>query len=46
MLTNNRSAIQAIVDSVGQAADIRSIFLLTPRALVAASLVAYRMVSS
>ena len=38
MLTNNRSAIQAIVDSVGQAADIRSIFLLTPRALVAASL--------
>ena len=37
MLTNNRSAIQAIVDSLGQAADIRSVFLLTPRALVAAS---------
>lgn len=37
MLTNNRSAIQAIVDSATQAADVRSIYLLTPEAIVAAS---------
>lgn len=37
MLTNNRSAIQSIVDSVSQAPDVRSVFLLTPQVVVAAS---------
>ncbi len=37
MLTGNRSSIQAIIDSVAQASDVRSIYLLTPQAVVAAS---------
>ena len=37
MLTNNRSAIQSIVDSVAQAPGVQSVFLLTPKAMVAAS---------
>ena len=37
MLTGNRSGIQAIIDSVTQASDVRSIYLLTPQAVVAAS---------
>jgi signal transduction histidine kinase len=37
MLTNNRSAIQSIVDSVAQSPDVQSVFLLTPQALVASS---------
>jgi len=37
MLTNNRSAIQSIVDSVAQSPDVRSVYLLTPQAVVAAS---------
>jgi len=37
MLTNNRSAIQSIVDSVAQAPDVRSVYLLTPQVIVAAS---------
>ncbi len=37
MLTNNRPAIQSIVDSVAQAPDVRSVLLLTPQAMVAAS---------
>jgi signal transduction histidine kinase len=37
MLTNNRSAIQSIVDSVAQSPEVRSVFLLTPQAVVAAS---------
>lgn len=37
MLTNNRSVIQSIVDSVAQAPGVQSIFLLTPQAIVAAS---------
>jgi signal transduction histidine kinase len=37
MLANNRSAIQAIVDSVAQAPDVQSVFLLTPQVVVAAS---------
>jgi signal transduction histidine kinase len=37
MLANNRSAIQSIVDSVAQAPDVRSVFLLTPQVVVAAS---------
>jgi signal transduction histidine kinase len=37
MLTNNRAAIQAIVDSVAQGPEVRSVFLLTPQAVVAAS---------
>lgn len=37
MLTNNRTAIQSIVDSVSQARDVQSVFLLTPQVIVAAS---------
>ncbi len=37
MLTNNRSTIQAIVDDAAQASGVRSIYLLTPQAKVAAS---------
>jgi len=37
MLTNNRSAIQSIVDSVAQSPEVRSVFLLTPQGVVAAS---------
>lgn len=37
MLTDNRSSVQAIVDSVAQNADVRSIYLLNPEAIVAAS---------
>jgi signal transduction histidine kinase len=37
MLTNNRSAIQSIVDSVAQSPDVQSVFLLTPQAVVASS---------
>jgi signal transduction histidine kinase len=37
MLTNNRSAIQSIVDSVAQAPEVQSVFLLTPQAVVASS---------
>lgn len=37
MLDNNRSAIQTIVDSMAQAPDVQSIFLLNPQAIVAAS---------
>lgn len=37
MLTGDRSSIQAIIDSVAQASDVRSIYLLTPQAVVAAS---------
>jgi signal transduction histidine kinase len=37
MLTNNRSAIQAIVDSAVQTSGVRSIYLLTPQAIVVAS---------
>jgi signal transduction histidine kinase len=37
MLTNNRSSIQAIIDSVAQAPDVQTVLLLTPHAIVAAS---------
>jgi signal transduction histidine kinase len=37
MLDNDRSAIQTIVDSVAQAPDVQSVFLLNPQAVVAAS---------
>ena len=37
MLANNRSAIQEIVDSVAQGPGVRSVYLLNPQALVAAS---------
>ena len=37
MLTDNRVAVQAIVDSVAQSADVSAVYLLTPRAVVAAS---------
>jgi signal transduction histidine kinase len=37
MLANNRSAIQAIVDNAAQAPDVRTIYLLTPEGVVAAS---------
>ncbi|MFQ5340118.1 MAG: histidine kinase [Anaerolineae bacterium] len=37
MLANNRSAIQGIVDSVAQAPGVRTVYLLNPRAIVAAS---------
>ncbi|MFQ5593742.1 MAG: histidine kinase [Anaerolineae bacterium] len=37
MLTNNRSAIQGIVDSVAQAPGVRTVYLLNPQAIVAAS---------
>lgn len=37
MLTNNRSAIQAIVDSVSKGPGVRSVYLLTQEAVVAAS---------
>ncbi len=37
MLANNRSAIQGIVDSVGQAPGVRMVYLLNPQAIVAAS---------
>lgn len=37
MLTKNRSAIQAIVDSVAQGPGVQSVYLLTPQAIVAAS---------
>jgi signal transduction histidine kinase len=37
MMANNRSAVQAIVDSVAQSTDVQSIYLLTPQAIVAAS---------
>jgi hypothetical protein len=37
MLTNNRSSIQAIVDSVAQAPDVQTVLLLTPQAIIAAS---------
>jgi signal transduction histidine kinase len=37
MLTNNRSAIQAIVDSVSKGPGVRSVYLLTSEARVAAS---------
>lgn len=37
MLANNRAAIQDIVDSVAQAPGVRSVYLLTPQAIVAAS---------
>ena len=37
MLSNNRPAIQTIVDSVAQAPDVRAVYLLNPQAIVAAS---------
>jgi signal transduction histidine kinase len=37
MLTNNRPAIQSIVDSVARSPDVQSVFLLTPQAVVASS---------
>lgn len=37
MLTNNRPAIQNIVDSVAQAPDVQTVFLLNPQAIVAIS---------
>lgn len=37
MLTNNRPAIQNTVDSVAQAPDVQTVFLLNPQAIVAAS---------
>jgi signal transduction histidine kinase len=37
MLANNRSAIQGIVDSVAQAPGVRTVYLLNPQAVVAAS---------
>lgn len=37
MLTDDPSGIQAIIDSVAQASDVRAIYLLTPEAIIAAS---------
>ncbi len=37
MLSNNRPAIQTIVDGVAQAPDVREVYLLNPQAIVAAS---------
>lgn len=37
MLANNRPAVQTIVDSVAQAPDVQSVFLLNPQAIIAAS---------
>ena len=37
MLSNNRAAIQAIVDSVAQATDVQAVYLLATDAVVAAS---------
>jgi signal transduction histidine kinase len=37
MLSNNRPAIQTIVDGMAQASDVSAVYLLNPRAMVAAS---------